>query len=213
MFNVFNSASKKITQSDAKRIPSQKYAPLTIEGQKFSKIKTKYYFKDLLKGGKTASELKKELKIAGVVGRQMRNREKDIELLSGGEKKDLNPRQKAALAAGIKARIAASRYTAEKVGERSGGMAGHLMNRDGKSRVGNILSEEAKDPKGGKIKIGAGALDIQGRNYNVTAHAGGRSISNTNKSGFANTPSQATGLTGDHGAGHIPQSGTHNPLR
>lgn len=205
----------KIYRSVVKHIASTKFGGAVIGGEKLSANKFKdHVVNDVLKKRSLSPyELEEILKDEGMDKSQLSKRKKFIRMISGNEEKKLTPKEEILLREKIKARIAASRYTSEKVGEHPGGMAGQLRSRDKKSTLDKVLTTQANDEKGGKVKIGAGAIGIQGRNYNVTAHAGGRSISSTNKSGFANTPSQATGLTGDHGAGHIPQSGTHNPLR
>ncbi|MDO8260871.1 MAG: hypothetical protein Q7T50_05265, partial [Candidatus Magasanikbacteria bacterium] len=93
--------------------------------------------------------------------------------ISGNDEKKLTKKEEIRLRERIKARIAASRYTAEKAGEQPGGMAGRLRSRDKESTLNRVLTKDAGDKKGGKMKIGADDLNVHRGETRVAALGGG----------------------------------------
>lgn len=202
----------KIYRSVAKYIPASKFGGAVIGGKKMSANEFKDYVVNnvLKKHSLSGAELEKILKESGEEGSQLSKRRKFIKMITGNDEKKLTKKEEIRLQERIKARIAASRYTSEKVGEQTGGLAGQLRNRDKKSTLDKVLTAQAGDDKGGKMKIGASAIGIQGPSYKVTSKGGGGrsgpgpSSKNTGFGGGYATSSNA-GLGGGHGAGSVNQ--------
>jgi len=203
---------KKIYRSVAKYIPAAKFGGAVIGGEKLSQTKFKeHVVNDILKK-KTLSpyELEKILEEEGMVKGQLSKRKKFIRMISGGEEHKMTKKEELVHQARIKARIAAGRYSAEKIGEQPGGLAGQISR--GRSGKEGALRRAlvSKD----NTKIGAGAIGVRGPNYKVTSQGGGGSAS-PQASAAANrlggtasaniTRGSSSQLGGDSGLGNHPQ--------
>lgn len=196
----------RIYRSVANRISASKFGGAVIGGEKLSDNKFKDFIvnKALKKHSLTKTQLEEVLIQSGMEKSQLKKRKKFIKMITGDDEKKLTPKEEIRLRERIKARIAASRYTSEKAGEHPGGLAGQLRNRDKKSTLDKVLTAQAGDEKGGKVKIGAGAIGIQGPNYKVTSQGGGGKVGpgpNSKKVGFGGgyASSSTSSLGGNHG--------------
>lgn len=193
-------------------IPAAKFGGAVINDEKLSQTKFKDHIVNevLKKKSLTPYELEKILKEEGMVKSQLSKRQRLIKMITGGEKKKMTPEQVAAKKKQIKGMIAAGRYSAEKIGEQPGGLAGQISR--GRSGKEGALRRAlvTKD----NTKIGAGAIGVRGPNYKVTSQGGGGSAPSAtaaaNKMGGSASASanirRGTGqLGGDSGVGQHVQ--------
>lgn len=203
---------KKIYRSVAKYIPASKFGGAVIGGEKLSDIKFKEHIDKILrtKGNLSPYELEKILEEEGMIKGQLSKRHKFIKMISGDDEHKMTKKEELAHQARIKARIAAGRYSAEKIGEQPGGLAGQISR--GRSGKEGALRRAlvSKD----NTKIGAGAIGVSGPNYKVTSQGGGgtaspqASAAAKRMSGTASaniTRGSSSQLGGNSGMGQHPQ--------